>query len=306
MNAPLPETQKPPESLSLEELRECYQDLLKENAELKKDRTEAVRRFRADKQLRPYAAELIKLQRYLEDEKRRMVILFEGRDAAGKGGAIRRVTRFLNPKHYRIVVLGKPTEVQKTQWFFQKYVAQLPRGGEMVLFDRSWYNRAMVEPVFNFCSPEQYQLFMRGVGGFEKDMVRQGTILIKIYFSVSKEEQARRFEVRKTNPLEQWKLSEVDLQAQDHWEDFTRMKFEMLRRTHTPMCPWTIIRADDKPEARINAMRIILNSVNYSNRNPDLNYVPNPEVVISGSREYEDMLSTRVRNGEHTDNNSLE
>jgi hypothetical protein len=150
------------------------------------------RSVREEEELKPYQVELLKLQRYLEDENRRMIVLFEGRDAAGKGGTIRRVTRYMNEKHYRVVALGKPTEEQRTQWYFQRYVAQFPSGGEIVLFDRSWYNRAMVEPVFGFCTDEEYRNFLKGVVGFEKDLVRQGTILVKLYFSVTKEEQARR------------------------------------------------------------------------------------------------------------------
>ena len=175
------------------------------------------RSVREEEELKPYQVELLKLQRYLEDENRRMIVLFEGRDAAGKGGTIRRVTRYMNEKHYRVVALGKPTEEQRTQWYFQRYVAQFPSGGEIVLFDRSWYNRAMVEPVFGFCTDEEYRNFLKGVVGFEKDLVRQGTILVKLYFSVTKEEQARRFERRRDDPLRQWKLSEIDVQAQEHW-----------------------------------------------------------------------------------------
>ena len=162
-----------------------------------------------------------------------MIVLFEGRDAAGKGGTIRRVTRYMNEKHYRVVALGRPTEEQRSQWYFQRYVAQFPSGGEIVLFDRSWYNRAMVEPVFGFCTDEEYDHFMRGVTGFEKDLVRQGTVLVKLYFSVTKDEQARRFARRRDDPLRQWKLSEVDMQAQDRWDDFTERKYQMLKRTST-------------------------------------------------------------------------
>ena len=168
---------------------------------LKSVRSKALRRFLREEELKPYQAELIKMQQHLEKTKSRMIILFEGRDAAGKGGTIRRVTRYMNEKHYRVVALGKPTEAEKNQWFFQKYVRQFPTGGEVVLFDRSWYNRAMVEPVFGFCSEKDYKNFMRGVVGFEKDLVRQGTILVKLYFSVTKDEQARRFDRRKNDPL---------------------------------------------------------------------------------------------------------
>ena len=190
--------------LELEALREQASVTPKKSARVMK-------KHRQEKSLKPYQAELIKMQKYLEETKTRMIILFEGRDASGKGGTIRRVTRYMNEKHYRVVALGKPTEQQLTQWFFQKYVAEFPRGGEVVLFDRSWYNRAMVEPVFGFCTPEQYKNFMKGVVGFEKDLVRQGTILVKLYFSVTKSEQARRFQRRKDDPLRQWKLSEVDV-----------------------------------------------------------------------------------------------
>ena len=253
-----------------------------------------------EKSLKPYQAELILMQKYLEATKRHMIILFEGRDASGKGGTIRRVARYMNEKHYRVVALGKPTDAQRTQWFFQRYVEHFPRGGEVVLFDRSWYNRAMVEQVFGFCAPEEYQVFMKGVSGFERDLVRQGTILVKLYFSVTKAEQARRFERRKNDPLRQWKLSEVDLQAQERWDDFTSQKYEMLRRTHSNHAPWTVIRSNNKHEARLNAMRTILNSVPYERGNMELDYVPNPDILISGSREVEQMEAERIRRGKFT------
>ena len=257
----------------------------------------AHKRRKQEQALKPYQAELLALQKYLEENSKRMVILFEGRDASGKGGTIRRVTRYMNEKHYRVVALGKPTEEQKTQWFFQKYVAQLPRGGEIVLFDRSWYNRAVVEPVFGFCTPEEYKNFMRGVTGFEKDLVRQGTILVKLYFSVTKDEQARRFERRKTDPLRQWKLSEIDVQAQERWDDFTNQKYEMLKKTHTSHAPWTVIRSNDKFKARLNAMKTILNTVPYERHDPNLDFVPDHNIVISGAREVENMEAERLRSG---------
>jgi polyphosphate kinase 2 len=257
----------------------------------------ALRRYLREEELKPYQAELIKMQQHLEDSGTRMVILFEGRDAAGKGGTIRRVTRYMNEKHYRVVALGKPTDQERTQWFFQKYIQRLPRGGEVVLFDRSWYNRAMVEPVFGFCTDKEYKNFMRGVTGFEKDLVRQGTVLIKLYFSVTKEEQARRFERRKADPLRQWKLSEVDVQAQERWDEFTTVKYEMLKRTHTTHAPWKIIRSNDKHQARLNAIKVILNSVPYERLDDTLDFVPDPEIVISGSRELEKMEAQRLRGG---------
>jgi polyphosphate kinase len=282
-------------------------DLLDENAvlreqlsDLEDEHKRAVRRFRREEELKPFQVELLKLQQWLEDHDRPMVILFEGRDAAGKGGTIRRVTHYMNEKHYRVVALGKPTESQRSQWYFQRYVEQLPTGGEVVLFDRSWYNRAMVEPVFGFCTPEEHRNFMRGVVGFEKDLVRQGTILVKLYFSVTKREQARRFERRRTDPLRQWKLSEIDVQAQEHWDDFTNAKYEMLRRTHRSEAPWTIIRSGDKHLARLNAMKSLLNVADYPDRNHDLDFVPDPDIVVSGAQELELMEADRIRKGKFT------
>lgn len=260
----------------------------------------ALSRHKKEKALKPFQAELICMQKYLEETKRPMIILFEGRDASGKGGTIRRVARYMNEKHYRIVAQGKPSEAQRTQWFFQRYVQRFPRGGEVVLFDRSWYNRAIVEPVFGFCTPEEYRQFMKGVVGFEKDLVRTGTILVKLYFSVTKEVQAERFERRKSDPLRQWKLSEVDLQAQERWDDFTNQKYEMLRKTHVSNAPWTVIRSNDKHQARLNAMRVILNSVPYERGNQEIDFVPDPEIVISGSREVEMMEAERIRSGKFT------
>jgi polyphosphate kinase 2 len=257
----------------------------------------ALRRYLREQTLKPYQAELIKMQQYLEESGTRMVILFEGRDAAGKGGTIRRVTRYMNEKHYRVVALGKPTEHERTQWFFQKYIQHFPRAGEVVLFDRSWYNRAMVEPVFGFCSEKDYKNFMRGVTGFEKDLVRQGTVLIKLYFSVTKDEQNRRFQRRKADPLRQWKLSEVDVQAQERWDEFTNVKYEMLKRTHTTHAPWKIIRSNDKHKARLNAIKVILNSVPYERMDESLDFVPDSDIVISGSRELEKMEAQRLRAG---------
>ena len=279
------------------ELFSRIETLEQENAKLRKDRRKALRRYRREQELRPYEAELIKLQEHLERISRPMIILFEGRDAAGKGGAIQRITFYMNPRHYRVVALGRPTDVQRSQWYLQKYISHLPSGGEIILFDRSWYNRAMVEPVFEFCTPEEHENFMLGVKGFERDLVRQGIILIKFYFSVSKEVQAKRFEIRKTNPLKQWKLSELDLQVQAKWDDFSGVKYEMLKKTHTRETPWTIIRADSKHLARLNAMKFILGTVDYDGRNPNLDYVPDPQIVTSGAAEIEKMSADMLRNG---------
>ena len=277
-----------------------FDALTAEIEDLRRQLEKAAKPSRKDAALRPYQVELLKLQSHLESENIRMIVLFEGRDAAGKGGTIRRVTRYMNEKRYSVVALGKPTEEQRNQWYFQKYVRHFPTGGEMVLFDRSWYNRAMVEPVFGFCSEEEYKAFLRGVVGFEKDLVRQSTKLVKLYFSVTKEEQARRFERRVADPLRQWKLSEVDVQAQDRWDEFTEMKYRMLKRTSTVVAPWTIIRSENKQLARLNAMKVILNSVPYADRNPDLDFAPDPKVVISGARELELMEAERHRHGKFT------
>ncbi len=272
-------------------------ELLSEAELLASEGASARKKREKDRQLRPYQVELLKLQKHLEATNGRMIVLFEGRDAAGKGGTIRRVTRYMNEKHYRVVALPKPTELEKSLWYYQRYVNHFPRGGSIVLFDRSWYNRAMVEPVFGFCTDEEYMIFLKGVTGFEKDLVRQGITLLKLYFSVTKEEQARRFERRRHDPLRQWKLSEVDVQAQDRWDDFTEMKHQMLKRTSTIDAPWTIIRSESKQKARLNALKTILNSVPYGNRNPDLDFTPDPDIVISGARELELMEADFMRHG---------
>jgi len=280
-------------AISLDELINTYKEAKSE----KSSENKAEEKRKNEQELKPYQAELIKLQRHIEETNQKMIILFEGRDAAGKGGTIRRVTRYMNEKHYRIVALGKPTEEQKTQWFYQKYISHFPRGGEIVLFDRSWYNRAMVESVFGFCTQKEYDDFMRGVKGFEKDLTRQGIILIKLYFSVTKDEQARRFERRKTDPLRQWKLSEIDVQAQDKWDEFTDTKYNMIKQTHSHNSPWTIIRSNDKQKARLEALKVIINSVNYEGRDESLDYTLNSEIVISGAREIEIMDAQRSRSG---------
>ncbi len=280
-------------------------DLLKDYArlrEIEKPCSGELERYaleaaRNDQKLKPYQAELLHLQNYLERTQKRMIVLFEGRDAAGKGGAIRRITRYMNERHFRVVALPRPTDEQRTQWYYQKYVEHFPRGGEIVLFDRSWYNRAMVERVFGFCTEREYEDFMSGVVWFEKDLIVQGTILIKFYFSVDKNTQADRFERRRTDPLRKWKLSEIDVQAQERWEDFSNMKYEMLKKTHTVEAPWVIIRSHDKNKARLNAMKVILNSVPYKKTNSNLNYEPDPDIVISGARELEMMDSELSQNG---------
>jgi polyphosphate kinase 2 len=288
-------------AVPIAEVVDSYRGALRELDALKRERMMKTRKLWADMQLRLWQVELLKLQMHLEVRGMRMIVLFEGRDAAGKGGTIRRVTRYMNEKHYRVVALGRPTEEQRTQWYFQRYVAQFPSGGEIVLFDRSWYNRAMVEPVFGFCTKQEYRNFMSGVIGFEKDLARQGTVLVKLYFSVTKEEQARRFAKRHDDPLRQWKFSEIDMQAQDRWDDFTTCKYEMLRGTSTQAAPWLIIRSGDKQQARVNAIKVILNAVEYADRNHDLDFAPAGDVVLSGAEEIALMEAERQHSGRFTD-----
>ena len=212
--------------------------------------------------------ELLKLQAWAKESGQRVVILFEGRDAAGKGGTIKRFMEHLNPRGARVVALEKPTEVERGQWYFQRYVQHLPTAGEIVLFDRSWYNRAGVERVMGFCSDEEYHEFMRQAPQFERQLVRSGVHLIKFWFSVSRDEQRRRFKERKAHPLKQWKLSPIDMASLDKWEDYTKAKEAMFFETDTADAPWTVIKSDCKKRARLNAMRYVLQKLPYTNKDP--------------------------------------
>jgi len=269
----------------------------------KKDKDEIIQavleKFYNAEELKPYQAELIKMQRHLERTGKKMVILFDGRDASGKGGTIRRVTRYMNEKRYHVVALGKPNEYQKTELHIKRYIEHFPYAGEIVLFDRSWYNRALVEPVMGFCTQKQYNRFMKKVNGYEQNFLEDEgrTILLKLYFSVSKEEQARRFDRRKNDPLRQWKLSEVDLQAQDLWDEFTDKKFKLLKKTHTRKSPWYVIRSDDKHLARRETMKVILNRVRYRGRNRKLDYTLDPDIVIPGDTELKIMKTQQKKYG---------
>ena len=227
-----------------------------------------------------------------------MIILFDGRDASGKGGTIRRITRYMNEKHYRVVSLGKPSKSQKTELHIKRYIEHFPHAGEVVLFDRSWYNRAMVEPIFGFCTESQYKKFLKHVNSYESTFIEdEKTILLKLYFSVSKDEQNLRFERRKNDPLRHWKLSEVDLQAQNLWNEFTDKKFQMLNKTSTEYAPWYIIRSDNKHQARRQTIKLILNSVRYRNRNNKLNFKLDPKTVINADREIKKMKKDRKKHG---------
>ena len=223
--------------------------------------------------------ELLKVQDWVKETGRKIVILFEGRDAAGKGGTIKRFTEHLNPRGARVVALDKPTETEKTEWYFQRYIRHLPHAGEIVLFDRSWYNRAGVERVMGFCSAQQYLEFMRQVPELERMFVRSGVVLFKYWFSVSREEQRRRFEARENDALKQWKLSPVDRQSLGKWDAYTEAKEAMFFYTDTADAPWTIVKSDDKKRARLNCMRHFLSSLSYADKDAEVVGQPDPLIV---------------------------
>jgi polyphosphate kinase len=223
--------------------------------------------------------ELLKLQAWVKDSGERIVILFEGRDAAGKGGTIKRFMEHLNPRGASVVALSAPNEREQGQWYFQRYVAHLPTRGEITLFDRSWYNRAVVERVMGFCSDDQYDEFMAQVPGFEEMLVSSGFTLVKLWFSVSRREQLTRFTIRRIDPVRRWKLSPVDLDSLDRWDEYTAAKEEMFRRTHRPGAPWTVVRANDKKRGRLEAMRFVLNRIDYPEKDPDILLDPDPLIV---------------------------
>ncbi|MBK8555995.1 MAG: polyphosphate kinase 2 [Lewinellaceae bacterium] len=228
----------------------------------------ALRYARYEIKIREYQAELIHLQNWVIQNRQKIVVIFEGRDAAGKGGAIRRITAHINPRHYRIVALPKPGKEEEGQWYFQRYVNQLPKPGEMVFFDRSWYNRAVVEPVNGFCTQKEYDVFMEQVIPFEKMIIDSGTNLVKFYFSISKTEQALRFEEIRKSTLKRWKLSPVDEKAQLLWDDYTHYKEKMFAATNVPGSPWKIINADRKTSARVEAIEHLLKIIPYREDSP--------------------------------------
>jgi polyphosphate kinase 2 len=223
----------------------------------------AIRYLDYEKKLEKLQTELIRMQTWAINNNERVIVVFQGRDAAGKGGAIRRVTERINPRHMRIVALPKPSKDEQSQWYFQRYVEQFPKAGEMVFFDRSWYNRAVVEPVNGFCTPEEYEMFMNQVNDFERMILESGIHLVKIYMSISKKEQAKRFADIKSDPLKQWKMTKLDERAQALWDQYTGYKNAMFTRTNTAISPWKIIRANRKTEARVNVINHILDSIPY-------------------------------------------
>ena len=229
--------------------------------------------------------ELMKMQNSLIKNGQRVLAIFEGRDAAGKGGTILRLTQHLNPRNVRIVALPKPNDREITQWYFQRYVAHLPAAGEFVIFDRSWYNRAMVEPVMGYCTEEQHSRFLKDVPFFEEMLIQGGLKLFKFYFSVSKKEQKERFEARKEDPLKHYKISPVDEKAQELWDQYSVRKFQMLTATERPKTPWTIIRSDDKKKARLNCIKHILSEIDYEEKPGAKKLATDPEIVIPGDVE---------------------
>lgn len=222
-----------------------------------------------EKQLIQFQLELVKLQEWIKEKKLKVVVIFEGRDAAGKGGVIKRITQSLNPRICRVVALGTPTEREKTQWYFQRYIPHLPAAGEMVLFDRSWYNRAGVERVMNFCTLDEYKEFLRSCPEFERMLVRSGIKLIKYYFSVSDEEQEKRFQARIRNRSKRWKLSPMDLESRSKWVEYSKAKDEMFAFTDIKQAPWYVVNADDKKRARLNCISHLLSLIEYKDLTPE-------------------------------------
>ncbi len=257
---------------------------------------------RADYEVAKYdlQIELLRMQNWVKDTGERILILFEGRDAAGKGGTIKRIMEHLNPRGARVVALEKPNETERGQWFFQRYLAHLPGAGEIVLFDRSWYNRAGVERVMNFCSPSEYLEFMRQAPELERMLARSGIRLFKFWFSVSQKEQMRRFKSREGDPLKQWKLSPVDLASLDKWDIYSDAKEAMFFYTDTADAPWTVIKSDDKKRARINAIRYLLNSVPYPKKDLKIVIPPDPLIIGSASEIYEAGEAARIDQKEKT------
>ena len=241
--------------------------------------------------------ELLKLQNHVKENRLRIVMLFEGRDAAGKGGTIKRIIEHMNPRGARVVALEKPSDRETTQWYFQRYAQHLPAEGEIVFFDRSWYNRAMVEPVMGFCTDEQNKRFLKYAPLFERMLVKEGIMLYKFYFSVSKDVQKQRFDAREDDPLKQHKLSPVDASAQELWNQYTIRKFQMLTETNRTIAPWTIVRSDHKKSARIACMRYILQNLEYKGKIGNKELIPDTKIVISGIDEIKMMEDNLLKPG---------
>ena len=242
-----------------------------------------------EKELRKLQVELLKFQNHVKEKGLKVLIVVEGRDAAGKGGTIKRITEHFNPRGARIVALSKPSDTERTQWYFQRYIQHLPSAGEIVLFDRSWYNRAGVEPVMGFCTQEEHKEFLREVPKFETMLANSGIIFFKFYFSVSKDEQAKRFLERKTDPLKQFKLSPIDAKSQEMWDQYTIAKYSMLLASNNPRCPWSIVLSDNKKKARINTIKHILQHVEYPEKIKKKHLKTDPMILRTGKEEIEIM-----------------
>ncbi len=246
-----------------------------------RDFSKALFNLEYEYQLEQLQVELVKWQRWVAETGKRVAVIFEGRDAAGKGGTIKRFVQHMNPRSLRVVALNKPTDLERKQWYFRRYIKELPNAGEIVFFDRSWYNRAVVEPVMGFCDEEQYQQFMRQVPEFEHMLFEDGIHVIKLWFSINKDEQSKRFNDRRNNPLKQWKLSPVDEKGQEMWDKYTYYKEQMFARTHTTFSPWTILKTNAKKVARLEAIRHVLSKFEYEGKeNASTNVLPDPNVVM--------------------------
>lgn len=257
------------------------EELLKKIKEKKTPYQKIEETFLYEEELRNLQIELVKLQRHISKENKRLVILFEGRDAAGKGGNIRRFTEHLSPRSTNLVALTKPTDIEKGQWYFRRYIKELSNPGEMVFFDRSWYNRAVVEPVMGFCTKEQYDRFMLQVPDFEHMLYEDGIIIIKFWYSISKDVQKARFDARLQNPLKRWKFSPVDEKGQELWDTYTYYKEQMFSKTHTTYCPWIIVKANDKKVARIESIRYVLSQFEYPGKGDSLTTLfPDPNIIM--------------------------
>lgn len=257
------------------------QDLLKIAERKGINLNKTLRNLRYEEELRLLQTELVNLQRWVYQKKLRVAVIFEGRDAAGKGGSIKRFVEHLNPRSMRVVALSRPTEVEQGQWYFRRYIKELPNPGEIVFFDRSWYNRAVVEPVMGFCHKRQYERFMVQVPGFEHMLYEDGVRIIKFWFSISREEQQRRFESRLQNPLKQWKFSPVDMKGQELWDRYTHYKEQMFSRTHNTFSPWIIVKTNNKRIARLESMRYVLSQFDYTGKSrARTTLLPDPNVII--------------------------
>jgi polyphosphate kinase 2 len=238
-------------------------------------------KLKYEAELRLLQTEFVNLQKWIAEHKMRVAIIFEGRDAAGKGGSIKRFKEHLNPRNSRVVALTKPTEVEKGQWYFRRYIKELPNPGEIVFFDRSWYNRAVVEPVMGFCTPKQYEMFLMQVPEFEHLLYEDNLKIIKFWFSISKEEQKSRFDSRLNNPLKRWKFSPVDMKGQALWDDYTYYKEQMFSKTHTNFSPWIIVKTNNKKEARLESMRYVLSQFDYTGKGKsNISLIPDPNVIM--------------------------